>query len=545
MSRSLCWMAIAALCIAVSASAQTVGFRNDGSGHRPTATPPTSWNEATGNGIAWRVKLDHWGNGEPIVVKDRLYLVQDLDWWNFDRVGPSLLCLDLKDGSILWQRELDHTVALPPEQARQAREDWIKLRKKYYQGWQICSAVAKEYGLGRDALNAAREKLKPHGMTIKNPQTVFNLQITDGKYKQLERELRTSHLWTCQWSQPRGQWCGAGYATPVSDGKHIYLRTGYGAAFCYDLDGRRIWTKLYEGDEWKKQSWGVSPVLVDGVLVIADSQNCHGFDAIGLDAATGKQLWKVKPWPSWEGYSLGSCQVLTVDGRHIVHLPSGRIIRPSDGKVLAEGVGRAKWTASTGAGDLLVVPFFKRKLRKAEAKLYPWMPEADSLVAYRLAWDGPDRIAARRLWVNPIGNRTLEISPVLAGGLVFQVVGRRSGIAALDAKTGKQVAMRDGAQFGRPKYSWNLAVAGGYLYAIDYIKGTVAVLKANRSLEVVATNPPLGRPTEETPLPYATWTIGAGKPGSRPRLPQTGAMTFAGDRLILRAFRYVYCLKER
>ncbi len=554
MRKTLCLTVLAAVWIAAPAMAQTTGFRNDGSGHWAAATPPTAWDETAGKNIAWKIKLDHWGNGEPIVVDGKLFLVRDLDWWNFGEIAPTLMCLDPKDGSVLWQRELDHTTELPPARGRQAREDWIELRKKYYQGWQICTAVAKEHGPGRDALKAARERLQPHGMTIKNPQTVFNLQITDDAYRQIEKKLRESHLWSCQWSQPTGQWMGAACPSPVTDGKRIYVRTGYAAAFCYDLDGRRIWAKLYDGDEWKKQSWGVSPVVVpsngsgqgDGVMIIADAENCHPWDAIGLDAKTGKELWRVKPWPSWAGYAIGSCQVLTVGGKHVVHMPSGRIVRPSDGKSLAEGVGRQKWTASTGRGNLLVVPF--QGVRRMEmgnaAKLYPWVPEEDSLVAYQLRWDGPDRIDADVVWAVPVKHRNLEISPVLADGLVFQVTGRGGGISALDAETGKQVGFIDGREMGRPRYSWNLSVAGDYLYAVDYSTGQIAVMKADRTLEKVAVNPPVGRPCDEIPLPYETWRIGAGhKPV--PRLPQTGALTFAGDRLILRAFQYLYCLKER
>ncbi len=523
-----------------SAQAQTVGFRNDGSGHWPSATPPRTWDPNTGRNIAWKVKLDHWGNSEPLYVDGKLYVVRDLDWWNFSEIAPHLLCINPENGKVLWQRELDHTSELPPDQARQARKDWIKLRRKYHRGWQICSAVAKEHGPGRTALKAAREKLEPHGMTIKNPQTVFNLQITDDTYRQMEKKLRESHLWICQWSQPMGQWMGAGYPSPVTDGQRIYIRTGYAAAFCFDLDGRRLWTKLYDGDEWKKQSWGVSPVVVDDVMVIAEAENCHPWDAIGLDVKTGKELWRVKPWPSWEGYAIGSCQVLTVEGKHVVHLPSGRIIRPSDGAILAEGVGRQKWTASSGRGNLLVVPFLGARNAK---KLYPWVPEKDSLVAYRLGWDGSDRIDANVVWAIPVKYRNLEISPVLADGLVFQVTGRLGGISALSAETGKQVGFIDGRKLGRLRYSWHLAVAGGYLYAIDYSTGEIAILKADETLEKVSVNPPIGRPHEEIPLPYETWRIGAGrKPG--PRLPQTGALTFHGDRLFLRAWRYLYCFEK-
>jgi len=533
---------ITALLLLASTASAAVGFRFDGSGHWPVAQPPTELGDES---AAWKIQLPHWGSSEPVIVGDRIYVIQELDWWDMERVAPSLLCLDLADGSLVWEHELDHTTALPEGQAVQAKADWIRLRKKYHEGWRICSAVAEEHGPGKQALQEARKRLEPVGLDIGKPQTVFNLQITDSDYRQLEKNLKRSHFWTCQWGQPRGQWCGAGYPTPVVAGDRIYVRTGYSAAFCIDLDGQRVWTSLFEGGHGKKQSWCISPVLVDGVLVIADEEACHPFDALGLDAATGAERWRVPPWRSWNGYSIGSCLPLEVDGKHVVHLPSGRVIRPRDGKVLAEGLGRQKWTAATGQGDLLVVPFMGVGGKKGPKEgIYPWLPAEESLVAFRLAWAGSDRLAAERLWERPVGGRNLEISPVLAHGLVFQVTEKPAGITAFDATTGEQVGHRDDRSMGRPRYSWNLAVAGGYLYAVDYQEGRVVVLKADRSLELVAISPPLGRPPAECPPPYATWRIGAGRKPD-PRLSQTGALSFVDGHLVLRAWRYLYCFRHR
>lgn len=525
-------------------SAASIGFRNDGSGHWPDAQAPTRWDDQ-GAGTAWKITLPHWGNGEPIVVDDRLYLIQDLDWWNFERVAPSLLCLDAKDGSVIWEAELDHTLALPSGQAKQARADWVALRRKYQEGWSICESIAREHGPGPKGEAAARERLTKVGLDLGKPLTVFNLRVTDPKYREIETRLKASHFWTLAWSQPRGQWCGAGYATPVSDGERIWVTTGYGAAFCIDLSGRVLWTTLLEGASGEKQGWCVSPVLVDGVLVIADTENCHGWDALGLDTATGKERWRIAPWPSWEGYAIGSSLVLHPGGKPVVHLPSGRVIRPSDGKILAKGLGRQKWTASTGAGDLLVVPFMGGRDKKSGKtdKNYDWVPDEDSLVAWRLAWSGGDSLQAERLWAQPITGRNLEISPVLANGLIFQVTDKPNGICAFDASTGKQVGHRDGAALGRPRYSWNLAVAGDHLYTVDYLSGAIAVLRADRELAVVANNPPIGRTQEECPIPYATWRIGAGRTPD-PRLPQTGALAFGGGRLYVRAWQHLYAFER-
>ena len=82
-----------------------VGWRGDGSGCYPGAVPPTRWDITTGLGIRWLRRIPAvpstggsvgLGNGDPIVVGDRLILAAE---------PHRLLCLDALTGDLRWQTD--------------------------------------------------------------------------------------------------------------------------------------------------------------------------------------------------------------------------------------------------------------------------------------------------------------------------------------------------------------------------------------------------------------------------------------------------------
>jgi outer membrane protein assembly factor BamB len=71
------------------------GWRNDGTGVFPSATPPSEWSES--KNVVWKIKLPGKSYGAPVIAGDRLFVVSD----------PSdLLCINRADGKILWQKSL-------------------------------------------------------------------------------------------------------------------------------------------------------------------------------------------------------------------------------------------------------------------------------------------------------------------------------------------------------------------------------------------------------------------------------------------------------
>jgi outer membrane protein assembly factor BamB len=72
---------------------QPVGWRNDGSGRYPLATPPLEWSDT--KNILWTTKIGPNKYSSPVVVEGRIFVVADPAW---------LCCVNAADGSILWKK---------------------------------------------------------------------------------------------------------------------------------------------------------------------------------------------------------------------------------------------------------------------------------------------------------------------------------------------------------------------------------------------------------------------------------------------------------
>ena len=81
--------------------------------------------------------------------------------------------------------------------------------------------------------------------------------------------------------------------TPVTDGERVYAYFGNIGLFCYDFDGKPLWSKRWEGVK-TRYNWGTaaSPVLFKDRLYIVNDNDQQSFLA-ALDKKTGEQVWRV------------------------------------------------------------------------------------------------------------------------------------------------------------------------------------------------------------------------------------------------------------
>jgi len=81
--------------------------------------------------------------------------------------------------------------------------------------------------------------------------------------------------------------------TPVTDGERLYAYFGDVGLFCYDFDGKPLWSKKW-GSFPTRMGWGTgaSPVLhEDRIYVVNDNEKTSFLAA--LDKKTGKEIWRV------------------------------------------------------------------------------------------------------------------------------------------------------------------------------------------------------------------------------------------------------------
>lgn len=86
-----------------------------------------------------------------------------------------------------------------------------------------------------------------------------------------------------------------GYASgsPVSDGERVFAFFGKAGAVAFTVDGQKLWQKdLGQMSSNRRWGSGASPVLSGTTLIVNASEESRAI--FGLDAATGKELWKAE-----------------------------------------------------------------------------------------------------------------------------------------------------------------------------------------------------------------------------------------------------------
>jgi hypothetical protein len=277
--------------------------------------------------IVWRTLLPHWGHNAPVCVKDRVFVLCD-EGWKSD--APLLVCLDAKDGKILWQKPVDHMDAWPPDKATVGRECRAKELKRwrdhmtwwnrfYWDNekhapavedrteaeWNRLLTEAKKDGWEFPAF-ADRAMGGPADCGNGAHRSRFGLGVYKGRaggptdpdlVKNYERCVREHYYIYPGWTS-EGPFYGSTMGSVVSDGEFVYAVTAQEGAACFDLDGDRRWVADLNCGHLPHLSAGVpianhhsmaSPVLADDKLVY------YHRDAVamyGLDKTTGKIAWK-------------------------------------------------------------------------------------------------------------------------------------------------------------------------------------------------------------------------------------------------------------
>ena len=309
------------------------------------------------------------------------------------------------------------------------------------------------------------------------------------------------------WSQRKmgyGQHSGQTMPTPVSDGRHVWVKFGNLAA-CYDLDGNRKWaadTHLQNTDHPQNVASPVLAVCPDGRAVFA----CDGGATpywlegsknklpkgvmppnknpraqhwmVGLDAATGEIAWDLGPMNAG-GYHMGSSPIVVGIGggrqrRSFILTGEGQVIRPADGKLVLPYVGARCGTPSPYVlgGHVLFNHVF-------------------SLTLVDLTMPLPGKVQAQTLWHAP--NAKVICGSVYHDGLIYilsiWLPPRNSQwINVHDVRTGQRVFLdrlpidlpRDGADYPCP------VVGGKYVFLLT--SATAAVIEPGRRPRCLAVN---------------------------------------------------------
>lgn len=371
------------------------GYRNNNVGTYPDARPVTAWDLDTGMNVIWRTHLELESGGgygsnvesskAPVVILgDRIIVLGEPHF---------VFCLDKATGKVLWERECNVLEFTAPEKVEESRRRWAEYAK----------ARSELQKLGRDYTEREAALMK-RGMSKEEAKAEIGRVSGDvwakrgsGKGKGGTDGYFDFMLQHGKFGVPGyGFWTGHSYASPVTDGTHVWVKFGTGVAACFDRDGNRRWMTRIPAEGG--YSVCPSPVLAGRVFVVevgarSERPGQGRFDwdftrLIGLDAATGKELWRTEPLFH---YTVTGSPVLmkATNGREemdVVVTEGGVMVRAEDGKILSR-----IWLLDAGWGSPTV----------GDAELYQ---TADNglLTALRPVMYDRDCAGLRRQWACPI-----------------------------------------------------------------------------------------------------------------------------------------------
>ncbi len=300
--------------------------------------------------------------------------------------------------------------------------------------------------------------------------------------------------------------------TPVTDGQRVYAYFGNVGVFCYDLDGKPLWSKEIEPKK-VRYGWGTaaSPaVYQDRVYIVND--NDEDSYLLALNAATGEELFRVAREDEKSNWA--TPYVWKNDLRTELVTPGTVKNRSYDleGRLLWELEGMSSITIATPyAADGLLYLSSGYVLDKLKP-IYAIRPGAKGDISLADDQTSNEFIAWSRKDAGPYNPSTLVY------GDQMYILYDQGFFASLDAKTGEEIYKRqripDGKAFTASPWCW-----GDKIFCLNE-DGVTFVIAAGKTFEILHTNT-----LAEDDMCMATPAV-------------------AGDRLLLRTSGRLYCIQK-
>jgi outer membrane protein assembly factor BamB len=429
------FFAISLACLAFAEA--PIGFRTDGTGRYPDALPPIAW--GLDKNVVWKIPLTQ-SNAIPVILGDKLFTCAE---------PCVLLCVNKADGKVLWRHESFFKEIEPTDKEKPAIEAESK---------QDALLAAKQTTLEREM--ASLRKLLRDNAAAKDEteKKIKDLQAEAESIRAQRKEFTTLNRYREPGKNAPGYHPVGGYssATPVTDGKNVYVIFGNGLAAGYDLQGNRLWLKLIEHPT-VTFGHGASPVLVNDKLLV------HFADLVALNVKDGTEVWRTKIPPSH-----GTAMPARIGGVDVIIHPQGHVVRVADGVVLTSKLG------SCGPNSPLVQDG-KVFYMAGQARGYALPATLDSATLWQPLWKGTN-IKGGGYWFP---------SPILHDDLIY-ALSASANFTVLDAKTGQRV-YEDKLDLGGGQCYPSITLAGKYLF-VSSDNGHTLVLEPGREYKEVAHN---------------------------------------------------------
>jgi outer membrane protein assembly factor BamB len=270
--------------------------------------------------------------------------------------------------------------------------------------------------------------------------------------------------------------------TPVTDGTYVYAFFGDQGMYCYDFQGKLIWSRDL-GNFTMRNGWGMgsSPVLYRNLLIQTCDQETGQSFIVALDKKTGKTVWRddrdeLSSWSTPYLYLQGSRPELIVNATNAI-----RSYDPESGKLLWECRGPAtKITTPTPTSSNGLIFVSSGFIAEPTRPITAFRPGASGDITLKDGETKSAAIAWRQLTAAPY-----IPSPIAYGDYIYVLLDQ-GFIACYEAKTGKEVYGKTRIDIGAI-FSASPVAVDGKLYCASE-DGDVYVIKAGPEYALLAKN---------------------------------------------------------
>ncbi len=256
---------------------------------------------------------------------------------------------------------------------------------------------------------------------------------------------------------------GYAAATPITDGKHLYVFFGKSGVFKFDLDGKQIW-QTSVGTKTHGWGSGTSPVLYEDLIIVNASVESRSL--VALSKETGQELWRAEGMDSsWSTPHL----VKTADGKQELAVTVKNWILAFDPKT-----GKELWRCAA------IPDYICPSIVSHDGILYALGGRSSKTVAVRSGGRG-DITGTHKLWQADVGANVS--SPIVYEGHLYWVSDRNQVAYCLSMADG---SVKYSERIRMQPYASTL-LADGRLYVVMRTKGTL-VLAAQPEFKQLAHN---------------------------------------------------------
>lgn len=385
-------------------------------GEAPAANPPIEF--SLEKNLVWSTPIPGRGHATPIVIGDRLYVLT--------------------------------AVPLPVPEGEKVEEP----------------APEPEPREGRGG-RGGRGGRRPRGPIAEQEFRVLALDRTTGEvvWNTLVRQAKPHES-----THNTGTYASA---SPVTDGKHLFVSFGSFGAHCLDLAGKVIWSRDFGAMQMRREfGEGASPGLHDGVFIVPHDHEGESF-VVALKAENGEELWRKarKEASNWT-----TPLIREVDG-------AAQVIIAGNVRSIAYDLktGEEIWFTTGMTQSVVPAPVY---LDGVVYLISGFQGAALQAVALADAKGDATQTEAMR-WSYAKGTPYVP-SPLLVNGRLYFFSNNNGIFTCLDAKTGDVNFAQERLSGISSVYASPLA-ASGRIYLASR-EGNVVVLKEGAKLEVLAEN---------------------------------------------------------